>query len=228
MELPKIDNSNLWDKTYTILKDKIIRREFDPNQKLLIPELAQHLGVSRTPIRDALNRLEMDGLVTTVSKVGTFVNAIEIHDVLDIMDTRLMLEFWVVDKVSQLPKDSLLKEISKMQQITEKSLYDIEIDPLEDYLRKDYNLAFHLEFLKLGKNKKNMHIYMNLMNYRFLAVESSLISKEMITSAIHQHIAIIEALKEGNVSDIKAVIKNHLDDSKDKLVNKIQKNGGII
>jgi DNA-binding GntR family transcriptional regulator len=66
------------------------------------------------------------------------------------------------------------------------------------------------------------------MNYRFLAVESSLISKEMITSAIHQHIAIIEALKAGNISDIKSVIKNHLDDSKDSLVTKIQNNGGII
>jgi DNA-binding GntR family transcriptional regulator len=228
MNIPKIDNSNLWDKTYNILKDKIIRREFDPNQKLLIPELVQNLGVSRTPIRDALNRLEMDGLVTTVSKVGTFVNAIEIQDVLDIMDTRLMLEFWVVDKVAQLSKEDLLKELSKMQQIIQQSLYDVEILPLEDYLRKDYNLAFHLEYLKLGGNKKNISIYTNIMNYRFLAVESSLISKEMITSAIHQHIAIVEALKGGNVTDIKAVVKNHLDDSKVNLVNKIQKNGGVI
>jgi DNA-binding GntR family transcriptional regulator len=50
----------------------------------------------------------------------------------------------------------------------------------------------------------------------------------MITSAIHQHIAIVEALKGGNVTDIKAVVKNHLDDSKVNLVNKIQKNGGVI
>src|SRR5690349_17475333 len=104
MSLPRIDNSNLWDKTYSILKEQIIRREFGANEKLSIPKLAEQLGISRTPIRDALNRLEMDGLVKTISKVGTFVSAIDEKTILDIMDTRLMLEFWVIEKIPQLPK----------------------------------------------------------------------------------------------------------------------------
>ena len=96
MNLPRIDTSNLWDKTYVLLKDRILRRDFKPNEKLSIPDLAAQLGVSRTPIRDALNRLEKDGLVKTVSKVGTFINALEVREVVEIMDTRLMLDLWVV------------------------------------------------------------------------------------------------------------------------------------
>ena len=92
MDLPKLDNTNLWDKTYVILKDRILKRDFQADEKLSIPELASQLGVSRTPIRDALNRLETEGLVKTISKVGTFVNAIDTEDFLNIMDTRLMLE----------------------------------------------------------------------------------------------------------------------------------------
>lgn len=228
MDLPKLDNSNLWDKTYNLLKNKIIQREFRGNQKLLIPQLAEQLGVSRTPVRDALNRLEMDGLVTTVSKVGTFVNAIEIADVLNITDTRMMLEFWVVDKLAALSPEQLHKELQAMDLIVQQSLNDLECLPLDGYLQKDYNLAFHLEFMKLGGNSKNIAIYKNLMVYRFLAANSSLISKEMITSAIKQHLEIIDVLKSGDAYRMKAAIKKHLDDSKDVLVKKIELNGGFI
>ncbi|ALS23727.1 MULTISPECIES: GntR family transcriptional regulator [Paenibacillus] len=228
MELPKIDTSNLWDKTYNILKERIIRREFRPNQKLLIPELAEQLGVSRTPIRDALNRLEMDGLVTTVSKVGTFVNGIEIHDVLDIMDTRMMLEFWVAEKLADVPKEELEKELMVMEAIIQRSLKDIKTLSLKQYLQNDYNMAFHLKFMELGRNNKNTEIYKNIMNYRFLAAETSLISEDMITTAANQHLAIIQSLRDGNVQQIKSVIKIHLDDSKERLILKIDKNGGII
>lgn len=228
MELPKLDNSNLWDKTYNLLKNKIVQREFQGNQKLFIPQLAEQLGVSRTPVRDALNRLEMDGLVTTVSKVGTFVNAIEIADVLNITDTRMMLEFWVVDKLASLSREQLHKELEAMDRIVQQSLNDLEILPLTDYLQKDYNLAFHLEFMKLGGNSKNIAIYKNLMIYRFLAASSSLISKDMIISAINQHLEIIDVLKSGDAIQMKAAIKKHLDDSKDVLVKKIELNGGFI
>lgn len=228
IDLPKLDTSNLWDKTYNILKESIIRREFSANQKLSIPELAEHLGVSRTPIRDALNRLEMEGLVKTVSKVGTFVVGIEIDDVLDIMDTRLMLEFWVVEKISYYTKDKIKQEILQMEQILRDSDEAIETLPLETYLQYDYNMAFHLEFIKLGKNNRNIEIYKNIMNYRFLAGKNALISKEMITTASKQHFAILTALKSGNIVDIKSAIKLHLDDSTERLLDKIKKNGGII
>lgn len=228
IDLPKLDTSNLLDRTYNILKEKIIRREFFANQKLSIPELAEQLGVSRTPIRDALNRLEMDGLITTISKVGTFVSGIEVNDVLDIMDTRLMLEYWAVERISSYSKDKIKLEISKMEQIIHESNLAIESLPLETYLERDYNMAFHVEFIKLGRNNRNVDIYRNIMNYRFLTEENSLISKEMITTAIQQHSIILLALKNGNIDELKALIKLHLDDSKDRLLDKINKNGGIV
>ncbi|MFC0215324.1 GntR family transcriptional regulator [Paenibacillus chartarius] len=226
--LPKLDTSNLWDKSYNILKEKIIRREFLANEKLSIPELAEQLGVSRTPIRDALNRLEMDGLVKTVSKVGTFVNAIEIEDVQNIMDTRLMLEFWVADKIAAQTKDQIQQEVVTMEQILQTSKENIEILPLDTYLQYDYNMAFHLEYMNIGKNKRNMEIYKSIMNYRFLAAQASLITKEMVTTALEQHTAILHAVKEGSMYDIKTMIKLHLDDSKMRLLEKIHANGGAI
>jgi DNA-binding GntR family transcriptional regulator len=228
VNLPKIDSSNLWDKTYSILKERLIRREFKPNEKLSIPELAENLGVSRTPIRDALNRLEMEGLVTTVSKVGTFVKPIGVNDILDIMDTRLMLEFWTAESIASLSSRDLHDTLTVMDNILHQSSRLIESSVFESYLQADFNMAFHLEFIKLGKNQKNIEIYQNLMNYRFVTMKSSLITKEMVVTAQEQHSAIIDALKHGDVNDIKKVVQLHMEDSKERLLNKIKSNGGIL
>ncbi|MFE5320497.1 GntR family transcriptional regulator [Paenibacillus sp. NPDC056579] len=228
MELPKIDTSNLWDKTYSILKDQIIRRRFSPNEKLSIPELADQLGVSRTPVRDALNRLEMERLVKTVSKVGTFVVAISSEDIKDIMDTRLMLEFWVIDKLASVSKDAVQAGVSRMQTIIDLSLQKIDAEPLRDYLHADYNLAFHIEFMKLGQNRNNIDIYLKLMDYRFIMTKSSIVSSEMVKVAQAQHQTIVDAVKSGNVDDIRSVIRLHLDDSERRLLKAIHENGGTI
>lgn len=226
-ELPKIDTSNLWDKTYNILKERIIRRDFAPNEKLSVPDLAEQFGVSRTPVRDALNRLEMDGLVKTVSKVGTFVCAIEAADVEEIMEMRLMMEFWVIDKLPKLPQTGIEFALRNMEEITRKSVSLVD-SSIESYLEEDYNLSFHIEFMKLGQNKKSIATYHKLMNYRFLAFKSSLVTKEMVVVAQNQHRQIIEAIRSGRVAEMRAVIKAHLDDSKERLLDKIRSNGGII
>lgn len=228
MDLPKIDSTNLWDKTYMILKERIVNRTFHPNQKLSIPELAAQLGVSRTPIRDALTRLEMDGLVKTVSKVGTFVTPIVIEDILDIIDTRLMIEYWVVERLPILSTDELNAKINLMEEILQKSSQSISQIALGSYLRTDYNLLFHLEFVKLGGNKRNVDIYTNMMNYHLLAAENDLFTKEMVTSAIEQHWALIEALKERHWIKLKIAIKVHLEDAKARLIKQLEINNGKL
>lgn len=228
MELPKIDTSNLWDKTYNILKDQIIRRRFTPNEKISIPDLAEKLGVSRTPVRDAINRLEMEGLVKTVSKVGTFVVAVSSQDIMDIMDTRLMLEFWVVEKWAQADKGVIQTAIANMETILLRSSQLIGAEQFDDYLSADYNMAFHIEFMKVGQNQKNTDFYLKLMDYRYITMKSSIVSSEMVKAAQVQHEEIIHAMKSGNIEDIRKVIRLHLEDSRERLLKVISDHGGMI
>jgi len=232
MELPRLDNSNLWDKTYAVLKDRIVRREFKPNQKLSIADLASQLGVSRTPVRDALTRLETEGLVKTVSRVGTFVNAIEIDDLVDTIDMRLMLELWVVEKLPTLPPDHVTQAMQKLKDVLDQAAAALKRFSVESYLRTDYNLQFHLEFIKTARNKKQEELYLAMMNYHFLAAERSLFTKEMVKSALDQHYAIVHemkrAMQQQDFADLKAAIKLHLDDSKERLIRRLEANGGKI
>ncbi|MFH5182401.1 GntR family transcriptional regulator [Paenibacillus sp. TAB 01] len=228
MSLPKIDTSNLWDKTYALLKESIIRRKYAPNHKLSIPELSEQLGVSRTPVRDALTRLEMEGLVKTVSKVGTFVVAITNQDVQNIMDTRLMLEFWVIEKLNNVDKETLKFRISRMQDILRQSAAKVESNHVDEYLKSDFNLEFHLEFMELGQNKNNLDIYLRTMNYRYITMKSSIVTDEMVKVAMNQHQQIVDAILGGDIGDMKQVIQLHLEDSKERLLKGIRENGGSI
>lgn len=227
-QLKRIDNTNLLEKTYGILKDLIIKREFPLEHKLAIPELAAQLGVSRTPIRDALGRLEKDGLVRSVPKVGTFVVGITSGNVLDIMDTRLMMELWVVKKLSSEPIELLPTVISNLEKIHETSLYTVNSNRLDHYHEGDYNLHFHMEFLKLGGNSHILNMYHDTMNYRFLAMKSYLITREMVQHSLDQHGQIIQALRNGAHEDLKRTVTGHLEDAKFRLYRNINLNGGVI
>ncbi|WP_025695039.1 GntR family transcriptional regulator [Paenibacillus durus] len=226
--LIRIDNANLLEKTYGILKELIIKREFPPEHKLAIPELSAQLGVSRTPIRDALGRLEMDGLVKTVPKVGTFVVGITSENVLEIMDTRLMIELWVVEKLASGTAALTQEVAANLEKIHETSVYVVNTSKLENYHEGDYNLHFHMEFLKLGGNRNIQNIYHNTMNYRYLAMKSYLITKEMVLHSLKQHRQIIDALKAGSHDDLKQVVSEHLEDAKIRLYKNINLNGGLI
>lgn len=226
--LTRIDNANLLEKTYDILKELIIKREFPPEHKLALPELSAQLGVSRTPIRDALGRLEKDGLVKTVPKVGTFVVGITSENVLEIMETRLMIELWVVEKLASSSAELVPEIVANLEKIHEISKYIVNTAKLENYHEGDYNLYFHIEFLKLGKNQNILNIYHHTMNYRYLAMKSYLITKDMVLHSLHQHEQIIEALKSGSHDDLKRVVTDHLEDAKIRLYQNINLNGGVI
>lgn len=228
IELPKVKNANLWDQTYNILKENIIKRKFAPNQKLSISHLVKQLGISNTPIRDALIRLEMEGLVTTVSKVGTYINAITGQNVIHTMDTRLMLEFWVADHLAMLPKDQIKRSIGPLDAILQHALEKIESVSLNEFINFDYNFQFHMEYMKLGENPKNVEIYANLMNYRHVLIGTSAETHESKRFAVIQHQMIIDAVKEGTVYDIKTTVRNHLEGSKTRLLQLIESKGGCI
>lgn len=226
-ELPKLDNSNLWDRTYNILKGEIINRHFQPDEKLSIPEISEKLGVSRTPVRDALNRLEMEGLVITKPKVGTYIVAIDEELINSVMDTRLMIEFWSIDKIPKIDEDKLKQVITKMEHLAAEATKALE-SSIDKYYQSDYNLKFHLEIIKLANNQKNVEIYNSVMNYRLPVTVPKLVPSDEAYQAVHQHELILKAFKEKNLEAMRAATEQHLEDAKNRIIKKIRDNGGKI
>lgn len=82
----------LREETFRALRDAILRGTLRPGTRLVEAELAQRLGISRTPIREALHKLELEGLVRVVGRRGMAVADVNLDDVLEIMDLREILE----------------------------------------------------------------------------------------------------------------------------------------
>lgn len=225
--LPELDTSNLWDRVYTLLKREIILRHFPPNEKLSLEKIADQLKVSRTPVRDALNRLEMDGLVMTRSKVGTFVVPIDADIVREVMDTRLMIERWVVEKLQNMPAAKIEAQLATMENLHMLTVETATKAP-EKYHEYDFNLQFHLAFVELGGNGKNAQIYRDLMNYSLPATTPNKVVSGEVELAIAQHGLMLKALKEQDYPLLNALIVQHLEDSKRTILTKIELNGGQI
>ncbi|CAK4828130.1 unnamed protein product [Aphanomyces euteiches] len=222
----KIITANNWTQVYLILKEHILQRKFGPNEKIAIPELARQLGVSPTPIRDALNRLESEGLIRTVPKVGTFVAPITPEHVIDLIETRLMMEYWVVDKWTTLSEKSIavtdmLANVAKAEEL-------LTPQTIEQYKQSELDLSFHLTLLRVGGNPRMIEIYETTMNYRIFNLAGEMLTIDMYKTTAAQHRDIAEALANGDCERAKQAIRAHLDFSKHNLLTFISQSGGHI
>src|SRR5437764_4615575 len=91
-----IEHSDLTTKVYQWLKDRIMHHAFLPGDKLDIQRLADDLGVSRTPVKDAINRLTSEGLVVLRSRRGTYIATLTPEMLRNLFETRTMIESWAV------------------------------------------------------------------------------------------------------------------------------------
>lgn len=109
---------NLKDRAYTLIKNKIIKCEYLPNQFLVEAELMHVVGASRTPIREALNKLEQEGLITIMPKRGVMVNDITLAAVNEIFEVRFLIEPYMIRHYGRLiPESTVQKQLDLINEV---------------------------------------------------------------------------------------------------------------
>lgn len=105
--------SPLYEKIFEVIKEKILMGILKPGDPLVEVKLAEELGVSRTPIREALRQLELEGLVYSIPHKGAFVAGVTAQDIEDIYTIRMLLDGlaarWAARRLQKMKKMSLLK-----------------------------------------------------------------------------------------------------------------------
>jgi len=205
-----IDVTNINEKVYDYIKKNITTFHFPSGYKLNIKQLSETLGVSHTPIKDALFRLAGEGLIDITSRTGTYVKSITEADIHEILQTRLILETAVIEEIAGKITDEQLQALTDLY----RKGVSLVVNPNDNESYKafmEYDSQFHLSFFNIMGNRRLLHIYKNL-NAHMQMVRFRLMNRALgkLPTTDEAHRLILEALCERNVVKAKQAIANHL------------------
>lgn len=188
----------LKDHVYETLRKKIIDCEYEPGSILSETLLLQNLGVSRTPVRDALNRLASENLVTIIPKKGIIVNGISINDIIQVFEARMIVEPQMLllygDRLDKDKLNDYLERCKNAENISEMIFLDEE---------------FHLMIYDVCSNRFLRDFCSSLEghNHRNRIWRSN---EERVHISLAEHVQIIMALLNSDYGEAKDLLYQHL------------------
>ncbi len=201
------DPEVLKDKAYRSLRDAISSLDvYDPEIDLRLDErtLAQQLGVSRTPIRESLIRLENEGFVKTIPHKGAFVVRKTLEQVIDMVHVWAALESMAARLLTVRASD---ENISKLRELF--STYDGSKSQAKINEYSETNIEFHRTIIEMSRCKPLMEISENLFLHLKMIRLRSITDPDRAKHSIIDHIHIIEALESRDADTAETLVRNH-------------------
>jgi DNA-binding GntR family transcriptional regulator len=192
-QLRPIEVARINEQVYEAIETAIVRCELGPGNVLGDRQLAEVLGVSRTPVRDALHRLESSGLVERRGRMGWMVSTFALQDVRELFELRRIFEPLGLERLSEAWEEAVVRELShSFEKFPERLTRDL----LPDYLHEDRR--FHKEIVGCSRNGRIIRFYgtvekqidriRHYLSYNYEGrVEASLKEHREICAAIAAH-----------------------------------------
>jgi DNA-binding GntR family transcriptional regulator len=191
------------DQTLETLRRRIISLQLSPGEPLSENELAQELGVSRTPVRESLILLREEGLVQVFPQIGSFVSLVDLGRVAEAQFVREAIECASLrDAVVDDAGMAGLREILQSQTDADSS------GDVEEFFRLDED--FHRELLRLAGHESAWTAVNSAKAHLDRARRLSLIDTRPIATLIEQHTAVVDALQADNLDDADSFLRLHL------------------
>ncbi|MBP1968567.1 DNA-binding GntR family transcriptional regulator [Virgibacillus natechei] len=209
--MTKIDTSLLTSQVYDVLRSKIIAGEYSPGDKLDIHKLADEFGVSRSPVKDAINQLVYDGLLEIIPRKGTYVTELNFTEFIEVLDARLMIELWAGKQVIQFISADKVENWGQIVQEMD-SLLKATPFPFETYNKVDRK--FHMTLIEWTGNNKIIELFSSLNTHVSLSRIVHSTSLESTTKRHTDHWHLYEAMRERDFSAFSNVITEHINSLK--------------
>ncbi len=205
MPLEAVEYHRMSDLAYRAVRDAILSGQLGPGERLNQDELARRLGVSRAPIRDALNRLEAEGLVKTLSRAGGVIVAeTSEQEMADLYEFRAILDSASTRLACERMSDA---DLARLQGIVEESERATEAKDLQRIVQA--HAAFHEVLYTASGNAELIRVARNLWDrsYRFRLMALS--NEENARRGLEQHRAILVALQARDPERAIALAEEH-------------------
>jgi DNA-binding GntR family transcriptional regulator len=216
------EHENLDQKAYQILKSMIIERQLLPGDKIPQEKLAEDLGISRTPLINALKFLEHEKLVQSIPRRGFFVRLFDKTEMISIFELRELLEGLAARRACQNITD---REIDQLKGFFRQFAGVKDITDIKAYAREDRR--FHNLLTGIGAKEflKSILETYNIISFSYQTV----LSEGLVRSpneTIHEHLAIIEAISNRDADSAERLMRQHLTNSAEVLRQSLKEERG--
>ncbi|NOD94792.1 FCD domain-containing protein [Ruegeria sp. HKCCD4884] len=188
--------------TYQRLLEEIRDGALLPGDRLREIELSERLGVSRTPVREAIRQLEADGLVTHVPRQGATVRSLDYAEVMELYEMRAVLEGTAARLAARAASDIELDELD----ILNDRLAEAGTGPDAAQI----NRVFHATLLDAAKNRFLTKSILSLQKALLILGPSQLLDSERAAAAVTEHRRIMAALKARDGASAETEMRAHI------------------
>jgi len=196
----------LRDVVFNTLRQAILRGELKPGERLMEIQLANKLGVSRTPIREAIRKLELEGLVLMIPRKGAEVAEITEKSLKDVLEIRRALEDLAVRLACEKITKEELKELKKAGDEFKKVLKSQDITEVAEA-----DVRFHDVIYMATDNPKLIQLLNNFREQMYRFRVEYLKKDEVRPQLIAEHDEIIKYITEGNKEEASRVVTRHIE-----------------
>jgi DNA-binding GntR family transcriptional regulator len=207
-------------RLYEAIRDRIVSLDLPPDTTLVRADLAERFNVSKSPVREAIVRLEQDGLVITFPQSRTVVTKIDVARIREEHFLRSALECEVVRQLAEMAEPATITKARGFVKMQEALADDVE----QIALFKQLDEAFH-EALFAGVNQSSLHQYVTARCGNLARVRSlDLPRAGKMVSVLQGHRAVIDAITARNGEKASKTMREHLSGTMQRLPQIIQEN----
>lgn len=208
----------LRDLVFITLREAILQGKLEPGERLMEIALANQLGVSRTPIREAIRKLEIEGLVINAPRRGAVVAEITLKDLRDVLEVRRNLENLAVKLACEKANEQDIRELKELHR---SFISTLKNEDLTEVAQAD--VKFHDKIYEITDNKRLIQILSNLREqmyrYRFEYIKDEIHRRVLVD----EHAMIIEGIENKDVDTAKKYMEIHIINQEKTIVAKITK-----
>ena len=203
----------LREMVYEELKMQILKGSIIPGTRMMEVELAEEMGVSRTPIREAIRKLEKEGLVTIEPRRGAYASMISTEDMVEILEVRQDLEglaaYFAADRMTG-------EQMAELKEVSNNYNEAVKRGKMEDMIK--YDTRFHHIIVESCRNKILVQMIEQLqelvLRFRYIYYDNFRRAENMP----EEHEAIVAAISEGDADKARAAADIHIDRLKELVV----------
>lgn len=200
------------------LREAIFNGVFKPRERLMEIQLADELGVSRTPVREALRKLELEGFIVMIPRKGAYIADFSLKDIEDVFEVRIALEGLAAGLSADRATE---EELEILERLTAEKAEAISAGNIEKLI--DVDTKFHETIYQASRNERLTAIISNLREQIQRYRTTSLQYPGRMQASLEEHRALVEAIQARDAATARQLAQEHIENAENSLIEAIKK-----